>query len=163
MRAFLFVAMYDTTVSSPSSSGLDQLVNLEKLWVMDNQIRAIEGLENLTKLRKLNLAQNRIEFIGMSLENNVALEDLNLACNYIGSFRDIPPLDKLPKLTSLSFNDPHFGDNPLCHLCNYQTYTLNHLQRLRQLDGLIISGTRKQPQFCHLLQRRRKRPPLAFF
>jgi Leucine-rich repeat (LRR) protein len=50
------------------------LVNLEKLWLDENRIETImevggsTGLNNLVRLKELNLGSNRIESIGMSLD-----------------------------------------------------------------------------------------------
>ena len=49
-----------------------------------------------------------------------------------------------PSLRRLSFSDPHFGDNPVCHLCNYQTYVIYHLTQLTSLDAEGISDESKQ-------------------
>eukprot|EP01012_Entosiphon_sulcatum_P022397 TRINITY_DN2733_c0_g1_i1.p1 TRINITY_DN2733_c0_g1~~TRINITY_DN2733_c0_g1_i1.p1 ORF type:complete len:1527 (-),score=315.85 TRINITY_DN2733_c0_g1_i1:41-4621(-) len=129
--------LYNNNISKIEN--LERNTNLEVLWLMENSIAEIEGLEKLQKLRKLWLASNAIESIGNRLDANTALEDLNLAGNKIGSFREIPQLDRLPQLRSLSFSDPHFGENPVCQLCNYQTFTLYHLNRITKLDCLIIT------------------------
>ena len=123
--------------------GLDTLVNLEVLWLQENRITEVKGLQNCPKLRTLSLASNLIESVCGRLDNQVALEDLNLACNKIGSFRDIPYLDKLPSLRSISFADPHFGANPVCQLCNYQTYTIYHLRKITKLDCLMITDDQR--------------------
>ena len=47
-------------------------------------------------------------------------------------------------LTSICFADPHYGDNPVCRLCNYQTYVLYHLNHITMLDTLKISLESKQ-------------------
>jgi hypothetical protein len=36
-------------------------------------------------------------------------------------------------------SDLHFGLNPVCKLCNYQTYVLYHLKQLRYLDSIPIT------------------------
>jgi hypothetical protein len=43
----------------------------------------------------------------------------------------------------VTFQDPHYGDNPICNLCNYQTYVLYHLPNLGKLDTLYISDDAK--------------------
>jgi protein phosphatase 1 regulatory subunit 7 len=40
--------------------GLEELVNLEELYVSHNLIEKLEGLENNTKLRTLDIANNRV-------------------------------------------------------------------------------------------------------
>jgi hypothetical protein len=46
-------------------------------------------------------------------------------------------------LKILAFYDPHFGENPICNLCNYQTYVLYHLRNITKLDTLSISEEAK--------------------
>eukprot|EP01029_Cantina_marsupialis_P011755 TRINITY_DN26150_c0_g1_i1.p1 TRINITY_DN26150_c0_g1~~TRINITY_DN26150_c0_g1_i1.p1 ORF type:complete len:1335 (+),score=239.95 TRINITY_DN26150_c0_g1_i1:107-4111(+) len=123
---------------------ISSLVNLHTLWISDNQITKIEGLDHLINLRKLWLPRNKIETIGTSLDNNKLLREVNLADNNIGNFKEIVNLARLPELRNLYFNDPHFGSNPVCVLCNYQTYVLYHLQQLESLDALLISPEAKQ-------------------
>ena len=78
------------------------------------------------------------------LTHNQSLEELNLAGNQVSSFREILSLSRLSSLRSLSFSDPHFGDNPICKLCNYQTYVTFHLSQLNSLDMELISGNAKR-------------------
>ena len=37
--------------------------------------------------------------------------------------------------------DLHYGESPVCALCNYQTYVLYHLQQLSRLDSVTIALT----------------------
>jgi Leucine-rich repeat (LRR) protein len=104
--------------------GLENLQSLEVLWLNDNRLRAIDGMGSLTRLKTLWLARNQIETIGSALDTNAALSELNLADNKIGCFKELLHLGRLPALRSLSFCDPHFGDNPVCGLCNYQVTKL---------------------------------------
>ena len=85
--------------------GLDALVNLEKLWLDENRIESIGdgSLNNLGKLRELNLASNRIESIGMSLDGLVSLEELNISNNKIGNFKEVLNLNRLPLLRICTF------------------------------------------------------------
>eukprot|EP01060_Flectonema_neradi_P000041 TRINITY_DN1003_c2_g1_i2.p1 TRINITY_DN1003_c2_g1~~TRINITY_DN1003_c2_g1_i2.p1 ORF type:complete len:945 (+),score=163.98 TRINITY_DN1003_c2_g1_i2:87-2921(+) len=134
--------LYSNNISK--IEGLDTLTGLEVLWLQDNKLSVLEGLTKLTNLRVLWVAANKLISVGHHLDSNVNLEELNLAGNYIGSFREIPHLDRLPNLTHVYFSDPHFGDNPVCQLCNYQTYTLYHLSRVRVIDYNIISDESRQ-------------------
>lgn len=89
--------------------GFDSLINLEKLWLDENRIESIsEGggsaaLNNLIKLKELNLASNRIEAIGMSLDGLLSLEDLNVSNNKIGNFKEVLNLNRLPNLRIVTF------------------------------------------------------------
>eukprot|EP01062_Namystynia_karyoxenos_P016562 TRINITY_DN16052_c0_g1_i2.p1 TRINITY_DN16052_c0_g1~~TRINITY_DN16052_c0_g1_i2.p1 ORF type:complete len:1450 (+),score=618.42 TRINITY_DN16052_c0_g1_i2:74-4351(+) len=114
--------------------GLAGLEALETLWLAENHISEIEGLDQLRQLRVLSLASNRISQVGHRLDHLVSLEELNLAHNRIGSFRDVARLRNLPGLRKLCLRDPHYGDNPVCSLCNYQTYVLYHLSHLSMID-----------------------------
>ena len=79
----------------------------------------IEQLNKLSSLKELNLAGNKIETIGSGLDGLDSLEYLNLSANKIGNFKEILNLDRLPSLRYLSFSDQHYGENPICNLCNY--------------------------------------------
>lgn len=123
--------------------GLSRLRELEVLWLAENQIPAIENLDALQSLRVLWLARNRITRIGSALDALVSLEELNLADNHIGFFREVRNLARLPHLRSVCFSDPHYGDNPVCNLCNYQTYCLFQLRQLAVLDTMVLSEESK--------------------
>ncbi len=77
-------------------------------------------MEKLENLKQLWLAGNFIETIKTSLDNLKNLEDFNISGNKICSFKEILNLNRLPNLRVLAFYDPHFGENPICNLCNYQ-------------------------------------------
>ena len=48
------------------------------------------------------------------------------------------------QLRRLTLADADFGSNPVCGLCNYQTYMLFHLPQLTMLDTIGISDEAKQ-------------------
>jgi hypothetical protein len=120
------------------------LTNLETLWMNDNKIHKVSGLSTLGKLKTLWLARNEIESFGTSFDKNTALRELNLADNRVGCFREVLNLNRLPALRMVSFSDPHYGDNPVCALCNYQTYVMYQLNQLTSLDTTTISDESKQ-------------------
>lgn len=81
-----------------------------------------------------------------------SLAELNLSSNRIGNFKELLNINRLPSLKSATFFDPHYGENPICNLCNYQvcvkflyeqTYVLYHLPNLTKLDTLEISEEAK--------------------
>ena len=125
------------------TSGLEKCVMLEKLWIDCNQVDCITGLSTLDRLEHINLAGNNIEQIGIGLDGLVSLSYINLAANKIGNFKEVLNLNRLPCLSICTFNDPHYGDNPICNLCNYSTYVLYHLPRLDRLDTEMISDDSK--------------------
>eukprot|EP00741_Cyanophora_paradoxa_P011210 tig00020554_g10830.t1 len=122
---------------------LDHLVDLEVLWLSDNRIKELQNLTSLPKLKSLWIARNQIEHIGDTLDRNTELEDLNMADNLVGCFKEVPNLCRLPQLRSLVFSDPHWGENPVCALCNYHTYVLYHLGQLTSLDTLLLTDEAK--------------------
>jgi|TARA_B110001450_G_scaffold242652_1_gene253193 Leucine-rich repeat (LRR) protein len=125
------------------TTGLEKCVMLEKLWMDCNQIDLVSGLGSLERLEHLNLAGNNIEQIGIGFDGMVSLSNLNLSANKIGNFKEVLNLNRLPCLSICTFNDPHYGDNPICNLCNYSTYVLYHLPRLYRLDTEMISDDSK--------------------
>lgn len=104
----------------------------------------LENLETLRNLRVLCMARNNVRQIGFGLDSCKQLRELNLAANKIWSFKDLLNLAHLPLMQKLAFSDPDFGENPVCELCNYQTYILFHLQQLTHLDTLLITDDAKQ-------------------
>lgn len=79
----------------------------------------------------------------MGLDGLVSLEEFNISNNRVGNFKEVLNLNRLPNLRICTFQDPHYGDNPICNLCNYQTYVLYHLPNLIRLDTLLISDDAK--------------------
>jgi hypothetical protein len=123
--------------------GLENLHNLQQLWLNSNQLTALEGLATLTSLQQLWVGRNRIAHIGTALDRNVNLTELNISDNKLGCFKDLDNLARLPSLSNLALNDPHFSPNPVCMLCNYQTYALYQLTQLTCLDALVLSDEAK--------------------
>ena len=123
---------------------LTKLTKLQTLWLNENAIERMQGLDNMTQLTQLWLGANRIGAICDALANCSSLEELNLAGNLISNFKDIPNLARMRRLATVSFNEPHFGDNPLCALCNYQTYLLFHMTHLRMFDSVVITDELRQ-------------------
>lgn len=121
------------------SSVLRHLSKLRTLWLNDNTIGRLKGLEGLSALTTLWLGCNRIDAVGDALTCNQNLEDLNLAGNLLANFKDVPTLGRMRKLTKIAMSEPHFGENPLCSLCNYQTYVLFHMPQLQQLDSMLVT------------------------
>ncbi len=62
---------------------LSGLVQLEELWLGKNKIEKIQGLEHLTKLRRLDIQSNRLTVIENLQTQNDTLEELYLAHNGI--------------------------------------------------------------------------------
>ena len=78
--------------------GLDQLPNLETLFLGKNKIVKMEGLEKLTKLKLLSLQSNRVAKIE-GLANCMQLEELYLSHNDI---QEVEGLDTLVTVVMMS-------------------------------------------------------------
>ncbi|KAF0770924.1 hypothetical protein AaE_002512, partial [Aphanomyces astaci] len=115
---------------------ISTLTSLQVLWLNDNHIRRLSGLSECVQLKQLWLARNDLDELESGFEANKLLEDINVASNRLHSFQSLHGLNKLPALRSLSLSDPHYGDNPVCRLCNYQTYLLCQLPALIYLDTI---------------------------
>ncbi|RLN72722.1 hypothetical protein BBJ28_00008178 [Nothophytophthora sp. Chile5] len=123
---------------------LDRLTNLEKLWVNQNLLENLDGLWKLTRLTQLWACRNKIDRLDTALNCCVNLTELNLADNRLSCFKGLLSLTNLDQLSVLMLSDPHYGDNPVCRLCNYQTYLMCQLPRLRYLDTVELSARNKQ-------------------
>ncbi|OQR95919.1 hypothetical protein THRCLA_07461 [Thraustotheca clavata] len=133
---------------------LSKCTSLETLWLNDNRIDKIAGLNDCINLKKLWVCKNNISKLDSGLEPCKVLDELNIAANQLSNFQALQPLSKLPSLVSLSLSDPHYGDNPVCRLCNYQTYLLCQLPQLTFLDTIELNPLNKQIADSTLMKKR---------
>ncbi|WP_242309994.1 NEAT domain-containing leucine-rich repeat protein [Bacillus cereus group sp. BfR-BA-01331] len=80
-------------------SGIDQMNQLNKLFIGKNQIEDVTPLAKMTQLTELDLPNNELKDI-TPLSNLVNLQKLDLEANYIS---DLTPVSNLKKLVFLSF------------------------------------------------------------
>lgn len=113
---------------------------MEHLSLADNEITVMENVGKLKNLKNLQLGNNKIKHIGEALNECHELGELNLAGNQITSFKEILHLAQLKKLSQLCLSDPNFSDDPICALCNYQTYVVHHLPNLTMFDTLQVTA-----------------------
>lgn len=90
----------------------------------------MDGLSSLEALEDLWLCRNRLTEIGDGLPLGRTLREVNLAHNRLGCFKELLKLAPLEGLRSLTLQDIHFGDNPVCGLSNYKTYVAYHLTQV---------------------------------
>eukprot|EP00727_Mastigamoeba_balamuthi_P008234 m51a1_g4031 hypothetical protein (203) ;mRNA; r:652087-653110 len=114
-------------------SFIEKCPQLRRLYLYSNRISKIEltdltGLSEVASLKSLWVAGNRIEHFNDHLAQLQKLEELNIAANLVGNFREVCALRSLQSLSSLWLQDDLYGSNPICELSNYQTYTLHHLK-----------------------------------
>eukprot|EP00752_Nemacystus_decipiens_P007096 g6358.t1 len=126
-----------------SLDGVKGMTRLRKLWANDNRIRTMNGLSSLEALEDLWLCRNRLTEIGDGLPLGRTLREVNLAHNRLGCFKELLKLAPLEGLRSLTLQDIHFGDNPVCGLSNYKTYVAYHLTQLTSLDMEMVSEESK--------------------
>ncbi|KAJ3612707.1 hypothetical protein NHX12_018965, partial [Muraenolepis orangiensis] len=130
--------LYENQISKIEN--LQSQTNLQVLWLNHNCICRIEGLNNLQNLRELNVADNKIEKIGHSLDPNINIEDLNLSGNKIASFKELTFLALLPRLKALELQESQSVASPVCLLSNYATHVLYHMPGLQRLDSYDVSS-----------------------
>lgn len=137
--------------------GLAGLRRLRTLWLNDNRIESLAGIHGTAaseSLETLWVARNRVHSLGCSLEGCYRLQELNLADNSIGHFGELATLARLPSLKSLALEDPHFGGNPLCALCNYTPLALHQLRQVHALDSIRLSEEQKAGAEATFLKKR---------
>lgn len=106
---------------------LSGAVNLEELWLGKNKIEKIQGLEKMTKLRRLDVQSNRLTNIeGLEIQRTT-LEELFLAHNGIAD-------DGIQGL-KIAFTKLNVLD-----LSRNQLTTLKDLAHLTSLEELWVSG-----------------------
>jgi Leucine-rich repeat (LRR) protein len=135
-------------IRSVGSSSLSGCPRLQKLWLCQNQIATIDGLQGVPELQELWLQSNNIT----SLEGLAccpALSHLGLAGNSVSDFSEVRRLSSLPALASLSLQDIHFGRCPVTDEDGYKEFVACHLPRVQVLDGVEVSSD--QVDDAHML------------
>ena len=134
-------------IRAVGSSSLSGCPRLKKLWLCQNQITNIDGLHGVPELEELWLQSNNIT----SLEGLAccpALVHLGMAGNNVSDFLEVRRLTALKMLTSLSFQDIHFGRCPVTDEDGYKDFVSCHLPWVQVLDGVEIS--QEQVDDAHL-------------
>ncbi|TMW56770.1 hypothetical protein Poli38472_006780 [Pythium oligandrum] len=127
--------------------GLEQCRKLQTLWLYGNRITQIENLSSCSDLRELGLQDNLITTLqcekGTGLNALVNLERLFLAKNCVRNVDDLQVLRQLPILHELSFSDAHFGSNPVVRHPEYRSLAMTSLRQLQSLDGIGIEDSER--------------------
>ena len=103
--------------------GLENLTQLEALYLSDNQLTNVKGLENLTQLTHLDLHNNKLTDV-RGLEKLTQLRELDLGYNQL---TDVKGLENLTQLTILC-------------LWGNQLTDVKGLEKLTQLMDLELSA-----------------------
>ena len=109
--------------------GLNTLSNLEQLYLADNGIETIENLDDNTALETLELANNRISILN-GLEKLVKVDDFWFNGNKVSDWNEI---EKLRCMTSLQ--TVYFEQNPIYKDSSYRTKMKLALPNLIQIDA----------------------------
>ncbi|MBN2153591.1 MAG: leucine-rich repeat domain-containing protein, partial [Candidatus Lokiarchaeota archaeon] len=112
-------------------------INLNSLFLGENRIKKIEGLDNLNKLNYLKLAENEIEKIE-GLDNLINLTDINLRKNKISKIEGLEHLLNLKRL-DLTGNGNISKIEKLSTLTKLNSLYLedNRIITIEGLDGLV--------------------------
>lgn len=111
-----------------STAGL-YLPKLKNLYLAQNAIRSLEGLEALEQLSTLHLRDNELETLDGFSSSMKCLQYLNLRNNGISSLQEVAKLQVLPMLQALVLME-----NPCSDEANYQQEVLVQLPHLKRLD-----------------------------
>ncbi|XP_047907531.2 leucine-rich repeat-containing protein 23 isoform X1 [Anser cygnoides] len=111
-----------------STAGFN-LPKLKNLYLAQNAIRSLEGLEALEQLTTLHLRDNQLETLDGFCSSMKCLRYLNLRNNGISTFQEVAKLQVLPMLQALVLLDNPCSDEP-----NYRLEVLVLLPRLERLD-----------------------------
>ena len=102
---------------------------LEILYLCNNYIAKIEGLQHLKNLQYINLAVNNITEIS-GLEGCEMLQRLDLTLNFVADMHCVDNLRANPFLQTL-----HLTGNPCTKTAGYRAFVVHTLPHLTDLDG----------------------------
>ncbi|NWV26445.1 LRC23 protein, partial [Origma solitaria] len=116
------------------------LSKLKKLYLAQNTIESLEGLEEFGQLETLHLRDNKLETLDGFSVSMMCLQYLNLRGNGIHSSQEVEKLQVLPMLQALVLMD-----NPCAEEPDYRMEVLVRLPQLQRLDKeLIVEEEREE-------------------
>ena len=138
---------------------MDSLTSLTGLYLSDNQIATLEGLDHLTSLRRLNLSGNQLIKLE-GLEHLTSLTELDLSGNQISNLEELKDLTQLQEL-DVSGNDIQSVDDikPLSLILGQRLKDLKiHNNPFVELSGLILSPYENHlPEIKALLEKEKQK------
>ncbi|KAG8509068.1 Leucine-rich repeat-containing protein 23, partial [Galemys pyrenaicus] len=105
------------------------LPKLKNLFLAQNLLKKVEGLENLSNLTTLHLRDNQIETLSGFSKEMKSLQYLNLRGNMVADLGELAKLQGLPKLRALVLLD-----NPCADENDYRQEALVQIAQLERLD-----------------------------
>ncbi|XP_028251518.1 leucine-rich repeat-containing protein 9 [Parambassis ranga] len=144
-------------ISNMANLQLSRLTNLKALFLQDNEISHVEGLEGLHQLRELVLDRNRIKVLTKNsftaqsvllelhlaenrirelnhLDSLTELRKLFLGMNKLQDVTELEKLEVLPSLTELSV-----VGNPVARKSLHRQAVVLRLTQLQVLDGEMVT------------------------
>lgn len=114
-------------------------LNLEALYLAQNQLTTLDGINTLSKLQVLNVKHNEIRSLAaLSAQDIPRIRKLCISENHICHISEIEKLQSFPFLCDL-----FLAPNPITDLPYYRAQILHRLPRLRWLDELAVSAEEK--------------------
>ncbi|XP_069380931.1 dynein regulatory complex subunit 3 [Paralichthys olivaceus] len=124
--------------------GLEHLVNLTWLNLSFNRIEKIEGLESLRKLEVLNLSNNRISVIE-NMDGLGKLSHFSISNNLLEQLDNVLSLTKFKKLFTLNLSG-----NPISKEDDYRFFIAAFFPNLTCLNFRLLSEeTKKEASIKH--------------
>ncbi|XP_060021485.1 leucine-rich repeat-containing protein 23 [Lagenorhynchus albirostris] len=105
------------------------LPKLKNLFLAQNLLKKVEGLESLSNLTTLHLRDNQIETLSGFSKEMESLQYLNLRGNMVADLGELAKLRNLPKLRALVLLD-----NPCTDENDYRQEALVQVAHLERLD-----------------------------
>lgn len=122
-----------------STSGINAPV-LEKLYLAENNINRVEGLEDKPKLQLIHLRDNKLEKLdGFANANLPSLSYLNLRRNLISDVEELAKLSKMGQLKRLVT-----AENPIAESETYRLEVLAMLPLLEVLDKEAVTAEERE-------------------
>ncbi|NXA98289.1 LRC23 protein, partial [Melanocharis versteri] len=112
---------------------------LKRLYLAQNIICSLEGLEEFEQLETLHLRDNKLEALDGFSDSMKCLQYLNLRSNGIKSFQEVEKLRVLPVLQALVLMD-----NPCSEEPDYRLEVLSRLPQLQRLDKESIEEEERE-------------------
>jgi Leucine-rich repeat (LRR) protein len=115
--------------------GLNELLNLQELYLACNHITDISTFPHLPNIRVIDLSTNAVETVE-GFERNISLEEFWLSSSALATYESVQPLTKLPRLTCL-----YLEHSPIAKDFEYRKILTRSIPTLEQLDATEVNRT----------------------
>jgi len=124
--------------------GIDNLErccrHLRILYLQNNIINKLEGLNKLKELEYLNMALNNVQIIE-GIENCESLNKLDMTCNFVDI--EFLQLSVYNLKANVMLEDLYMMGNPCMEWPGARDYIVASLPQLKQLDGKLVPVTER--------------------